>query len=83
MQQSEGIVLAVEIGQSVNEEVNSLQKEYQATDQNIRANMKERNQTLRSLRTDIDNIRLQGQAIQHESHAALLPHQVLLHLHLL
>lgn len=65
--QCESIVKAEEMGQNLAEELNNLQIEYKQTEKKVRANMKQRDRAIRSLRADIDNLRLHGYSASRES----------------
>ncbi|XP_054275772.1 uncharacterized protein LOC128994946 isoform X2 [Macrosteles quadrilineatus] len=58
LHQGESIVKAVEIGQSVSEELNGLQREYRITEREVRDNMRLRDRAIRELKAEIDNVRV-------------------------
>uniref|UniRef100_A0A1B6ENF8 Uncharacterized protein n=3 Tax=Cuerna arida TaxID=1464854 RepID=A0A1B6ENF8_9HEMI len=74
--QCESIVKAVEMGQNMSEELDSLQREYKMTERTVRANMKQRDRAIRGLRAEIDAARLHSHAGIRDSRNIIPPQQL-------
>uniref|UniRef100_A0A1B6MR43 Uncharacterized protein n=1 Tax=Graphocephala atropunctata TaxID=36148 RepID=A0A1B6MR43_9HEMI len=74
--QCESIVKAVEMGQNMSEELDTLQREYKTTERAVRTNMKQRDRAIRGLRAEIDNARLHSHTGIRESRNVMPPQQL-------